>query len=222
MPFPVLAAISAGSALYGAFKSGRGKRKNISAINARFRGQRPEGYTTAADEEQLGRQLATGTRTAVRSGTMGQAAVARQARTRGLSGASAAALQLGVSQQVAEGRQAAAEGVAGSRYGMYANNLNFEREKMFRDWGAEIGSAQQDNARLDAQNATMWNSILEAAPTIAGMFSAPAATTAVPSGARPAAQSTPAFTALNRPSGYSRARTTYNPSVALPRNAWAR
>lgn len=222
MAFPIMAAVALGTSLYGAYKSGRGKRKNISAINARFRGQRPEGYTTAADEAQLGRQLATGTRTAVRSGTMGQAAVARQARSRGLSGASAAALNLGVSQQVAEGRQAAAEGVANTRYGLYANNLNFEREKMFRDWGAEIGSAQQDNARLDAQNATLWNSILEAAPVMANMFSTPTAAAVPAAGERPAAQSTPAFTALNRPSGYSRARATYNPAVALPRNAWAR
>lgn len=166
----LLAGAQLGTSIYGAWKAGKKKRPNISAINAKFRAQRPDGYTTAADEEMIARGLATGNRTAARSGVLGQTAVARQARTRGLSGAAAAALNTRVGQQVAEDRMAAAEGAARTRYGVYAGNRDFEREKMFREWGSEIGAAQAEANRIDAQNATMWNSILESAPALMGAF----------------------------------------------------
>jgi hypothetical protein len=71
---------------------------------------------------------------------------------------------------------AAAEGAARTRYGVYAGNRDFEREKMFREWGSEIGAAQAEANRIDAQNATMWNSILESAPALMGAFTPAAGT----------------------------------------------
>lgn len=171
MAFPILAAISTGASIYGALRASRGGRRvDVNRINSKYMGMRPEGYTSAADENQLRLQLATGTRQAERGGVLGNMAVDRQIRSRKLSGASAAALHTRIAQQTAMGRESAAEGVARTRYGMYNNNLGFERNKMFKSWGAEIGQAQADNARLDSQNATMWNSIIESAPAIARMW----------------------------------------------------
>lgn len=202
----LLAGAQLGTSIYGAWKAGKKKRPNISAINAKFRAQRPDGYTTAADEEMIARGLATGNRTAARSGVLGQTAVARQARTRGLSGAAAAALNTRVGQQVAEDRMAAAEGAARTRYGVYAGNRDFEREKMFREWGSEIGAAQAEANRIDAQNATMWNSILESAPALMGAFTPAAGTSKngdvlskIPGTVTSTAANTPSTTQMFRP-----------------------
>lgn len=175
MAFPILGAISAGTALYSALGGGQ-KRKRFDAkaarrINDRYMGARPGGYLTAEDTAQVGRVRARGVATARRSGALSRDAAALGARRRGLYGASAAALQTLAGQTEAAGRQQAADIASDTEYGLYGGNRDFEREKLFKAWGSELGAEAGDAARSAQQESGLWNSIIGSAPLIADMWS---------------------------------------------------
>lgn len=203
----ILPAVTAG---VSAISAARNKRTRFDAkaarrINDRYMGIRPEGYLTNADQGLIEATRARGTRAARATGALARAAAGTQARARGLSGASAAALLTDAGQAEARGRESAflaASDLGGSLYG---NNRDFEREKLFKAWGSELGAAAGDAAQSAQQEAGLWNSIIGAAPIVASAWGG---VPTAPAGVTPAAVAAPASAAAPA--------STYNPSAGLP------
>lgn len=159
----------------GAISAARNKPQRFDAkaarrINDRYMGARPSGYLTAEDSAAVDRRRARGVSSARRSGALARESAQRQISGRRLSGASAAALFSDANMAEAAGREAAVTGASDLEYGLFGANRDFEREKLFKSWGAELGAAS-GSAQQDAQReAGLWNSILGAAPVIAGAW----------------------------------------------------
>ncbi len=172
----ILPAIQVGTSIYGAYKSGRDAKKaslqpNIQAINRNYMGQNPGAVVTPEDAAQIERTRMAGNQSAARSAELSRYSVLHSARARGLSGASAAALESEVDQQQARDREQNALAAANQTYQTGANARQFGREKLMTAWGNEIGGAQQAATQANAQNSTMWNSILEGMPALMAAFS---------------------------------------------------
>lgn len=171
----ILPAVQAGVGLYGAYRSGKKAKKadlgrKVGEINNRYRGENPSGIVTAEDKAQAERTRAIGNRSAARSAELGHQSVYRAAAARGLSGASAAALDSEVMAQEARDREANGLGAANQEYADYASSRGFGREKLMTAWGNDVGAAGVGAQQANAQNATMWNSILESIPGIASAW----------------------------------------------------
>lgn len=200
MPFPLIPVITGAVSAAGAIAGARRKRPNVGKINAKYLGMRPEGYTTAADLAAAELQRQRGTASAARSGTLARERAGQQARARGLGGASAAALVTQGDQIEGQGRELAAEQANNFLADRFSNNLGFERNKMMTAWGGELGAANQEAARIDAQQASFWNSVVEAAPLMAGSVGA--------LGTSPTPGATP-----GQPPASPGTTPSYNPSV---------
>jgi len=164
------AALALAPLVIGAFHHKK-KGPNRNAILARYRAERPVGYTTKEDEaaaERTRTRIAgSATAAAQRARQMNQ----RQISARGLAGPAAAALESGASDIEAAGAEEASRNSADQLYKAYESNLGYERNKSDTAFGAEMGMATQEAAMGQAQDATFWNSMLEAIPAVAGGFS---------------------------------------------------
>ena len=172
MPEWLLPAITtAVGALSAARRPKRYDAKAARRISDRYMGMRPGGYLTPEDEAFTERTRARGVASARRTGALGREAAQLQSRARGLSGASAGALQIEANNAEAFGRESAYGAATDAAYGLYGTNRDFEREKMFKAWGGELGAAEQEGRMGAQREAGLWNSILGTAPLIANMWS---------------------------------------------------
>lgn len=170
MPAWLLPAVTTAVSALGAIRSGKQKRPNIGRINSRYMAMRPEGYLTGADERMVAGERARGVGSARRSGALARDAATLQARARGLSGASAASLLTSAGNTEAAGRESAYLAASGLADRLYSGNRDFEREKMFKGWGAELGDAQQQAELAAKRESGMWNSIIGTAPLISNLW----------------------------------------------------
>lgn len=174
MPFPVAAAIAGGAALVNAF-GGRGRRgaigRSVRGINSRYLPMRAEGYTTANDIADAARLRESRAKSigAFGSDALGQSRARFAAR--GAYGSPAlerSAARIGQQQGgMLENAALAGEGLISDRY---AGREGFERDKILRAWGAEVGAAGGDFSREQAQQSAFWNSINEYAGAVGPML----------------------------------------------------
>lgn len=168
MPAWLLPAAMTAVSTLGALR--KQKRPNVGRINSRYLAMRPEGYMTPGDEAMVERERARGVGSARRSGALARDAASLQVRARGLSGASAASLITNANNTEAAGRESAYLAASGLADRLFTGNRDFEREKMFKAWGGELGDAARGAELASQREAGTWNSILGAAPMIADMW----------------------------------------------------
>lgn len=148
----------------------RRRRVDTKKIIAGYKEQRPVGYTSKEDEAFAERQRLKGNAATRAVAQQARQLSARQVTARGLGGAAAAALENNASGIEAAGAEESARTSADTLYGAFNSNLGYERHKADTAFGAEMETANQENARLDAQNSSFWNSLMEAIPAVAGAF----------------------------------------------------
>src|SRR5690349_18797388 len=180
MPFGVDDAIVAGAALYGALR--QPKKPNYGKIINAYRNARPQGYLSEADLAEGERIRARGTASAVAGGQLARQRAVRSVIARRLQGPAAAALTQTANETEAAGREHAYD--VGSQFldSRFQNNLGYERNKLDRSFQAQIGAESQNAAYSAAQEAGMWNSMLDVIPAISGAWSPAQAAPAVTGG----------------------------------------
>jgi hypothetical protein len=153
----------------GLFKKKR-KGPNRNAILARYRDSKPVGYTTAEDRAAAESTRTRGTAAAQQQAQLARMMNARQVTARGLAGPAAAALEQGATDVAAQGSEEASRNSADQLYKAFQGNLGYARQQNDTAFGAELGLAAQEGSQKSAQDATFWNSMLEAVPAIASGF----------------------------------------------------
>jgi hypothetical protein len=160
MPIPALALAAIPAAAQ--FLGGRRKRPKVSDVVARYRNQRAAGYISPEDTAAAGRtqsRIAGGV-SATAKAQRGE--IANRLVRSGLTGAPASFAAYGdLNASEARGREAAATAGADVEYNAFNRNKAFEEQKIGAAMAAELGDAQHQGARADAQDATWWNSITE-------------------------------------------------------------
>lgn len=148
----------------------RRRRVDTKKIIADYKDQKPVGYTSKEDEAFAERQRLKGNAATRAVAQHARELSARQVTARGLGGAAAAALENNAAGIEAAGAEESARTSADVLYGAFNSNLGYERHKADTAFGAEMETANQENARLDAQNSSFFNSLLEVIPAVAGAF----------------------------------------------------
>jgi len=166
----VNAAMTLAPFVLGAFHRKK-KGPNMNAILARYRASRPEGYVTDADKAQAERVRTKVAGAATAAAARARQLSQRQITARGLEGPAAAALEGQATDIEAAGAEEAARNSADVLDRAYNSNLGYERGKSDTAFGAEMGLAQQEAIRGQAQETSFWNSMLEAIPAVAGGLS---------------------------------------------------
>lgn len=209
MPLPALAAKAALQLAPLLLGLGHRKKKgpNRNAILARYRASKPAGYTTAEDAAAAERTRGTISGAAEGAAQRQRVQNSRQVTARGLAGPAAAALERDASGIAAAGSEEAARTSADQLYRAFNSNLGYARSQNDTAFGAELGLATQEAQQGQAQDATFWNSMLEAIPAVA--------TSLAP---RPAAGSTAPTAVTGAPS----ATATYRTAPPTPAQAYTR
>lgn len=180
LPLAAAAALQLAPVLLGGLFHRKKKGPNRNAILQRYRDSKPVGYTTAEDKA-----AAESTRTRLAGAAQGAAQNqriqnARQVTARGLGGPAAAALENNAGAISAAGAEEAARTSASQLYAAFNSNLGYARNQNDTAFGAEMGLASQEAAQNSAQDATFWNSMLEAIPAVASGFSGGGRATTAP------------------------------------------
>lgn len=166
MAFP-LAAISAGIGVASKLFGGNKHKGDIRGAIARLRASRPTGYLTPEDL-----RAAELTRGRINEGVNAAAGqegyqIGRRFGARGLAGSPAEERSRArLEQQKLLGNENAANTSEEQLYNIRTGREGFERQKALDIFGAEIGQAQREQARGQAEDAGFWNSINEFIPTI--------------------------------------------------------
>jgi len=146
---------------------GKKRRPDIRGAIARLRASRPVGYLTPEDLRSAELTRGRLTEGVQAQGQLGGYEIGRRFRARGLAGSpSEERSRARLEQDTLLGAQHAGETSEEQLYNIRTGREAYERQKDLSIFGAEVGQAQRESERQQAEDAAFWNSINEFIPTI--------------------------------------------------------
>jgi hypothetical protein len=165
---PVSIGLGVASAVPGIVGMFNKKKKtpSIGSINTKYMGMNPAG-TLSAEDTAFGEstRLRANQSVGAYAGRARQGAARRMA-ARGIVGPAAEQAQSDVAQAESEGIVGNARNANDLLYSLRNRNQDFERSRLMKAWGLEVGDAMQQQQQQQAQQSEFWNSQLEFLPKL--------------------------------------------------------
>jgi len=147
---------------------------DFAGMISRFRAERPVGYLTGEDESFAERERNRGATAVGRTAQLARFEAIRRAQARGLAYSPSTERSLArISDIEAGGKERASGRASDILFGLRGGREQFERQRIFSQYGMEFQHGTEQNRRRDRKQAMFWNSILKAGGIGASLFAAP-------------------------------------------------